>query len=271
MKKFILIVMTVFICSTYVLLKPSMSSSETWPIDPPPELELTVNEDNSITIRTIYDDELPDESTLNIYKTDDNISPGSFEPWPIVYTWTFQPWHIGGSFNYPEQNAKKAEWIWYGSDRESELTNGRNSALRPGEYFAVIVTPYNDMVNYEISDRYYFEIPDLDANKETPASMGAETLTPTHTPTQNPTGDCLSFSSPTPTTMITPTPTTVITPIPIITPNPTGNCLSFSSSELSEDSNSGISAAKIVIYISLFAFILIAGIIIIVAVKKKNK
>ena len=268
MKKFIFVALITVICVTCTLIASSSASSETWPIDPPPELEIMVNEDNSISIRTICDETLmPLESTLNIYKADDNISPGSFEPWPVVYTWTFEPLEIGGSFNYPEQNTKKAEWIWYGKGRESELSNGRNSALRPGEYFAVITTLYKDMVNYEISERYYFEIPDLDADTETPAPSPTETPTPAPTPTPNPTGDCLSFSSPTSTITAAPTPTT----IPTITPNPTGSCLLFSSPELSEDSNSGISAVRIVIYASLFAFILITGIIITVVIKKKNK
>lgn len=254
MKKFIFVALITVICVTCTLIASSSANAET---DSTPEMEVIVKEDNYIEIKInhFHGGKVLGDDSLNIYKADDDVVTGSFEPRPIIYYYTYDE---GTTFYYPEPNPIKAEWIHY-NDRMSELTNGENSTLKPGKYFAVIIGYYEGIVNYEFSDRYYFEIPDLETHKETPAPSPTETPTPAPTPTPNPTGDCLSFSSPTPTT------------IPTITPNPTGSCLLFSSPELSEDSNSGISAVRIVIYVSLFAFILITGIIITVVIKKKNK
>lgn len=259
MKKLFTAVMVVILLISYAMLLPSSANAEN---DSTPEMEVIVKEDNYIEIKInhFHGGKVEGDDSLSIYRADDDVVTGSFEPRPIIFYYTYTK---GTTFYYPEPNPTKAEWIHY-NNRMSELTNGENSTLKPGKYFAVIIGYNEGIVNYEFTDRYYFEIPDLETNKETPAPSPTETSTPTPTPTPNPTGDCLSFSSPTSTITAAPTPTT----IPTITPNPTGSCLLFSSP--TPDSNSGMSASRIAIYISVIAIVLLT-IIIAIVVKKRKK
>lgn len=113
-----------------------------------PELSVKVQEDGSVAVQCFLQE--TEYDTVNIYKHGEVITPDEkTNPLPLIW-WV--AWNRR-SVTYPGIN----EYQVYAKDRASELSNGADSALPPGKYYAVILgennTHLTEPVEFEILDK----------------------------------------------------------------------------------------------------------------------
>lgn len=190
MKKLCVILVSIMLLTMFLSISSMAENSTANNHD---TLEVVVNGDGSITVTT-HGRFSPKGDEVCIYKSSDvidttvDIEDRDVNPLPIV-SWIADD---GVEITYPVK-AGKFDHIPVGSSfRVEELQNGyAGSALRPGKYYAVVLSGVNF---YQfVTEPVPFEIPEMTATPEPTANV---TPTPSHTDVTPPNPSNSSMETP---------------------------------------------------------------------------
>ncbi|MFR1518194.1 MAG: hypothetical protein ACLSVG_05380 [Clostridia bacterium] len=231
MKKKLIVFLTIFVLVFSMMSILAIQAAED------AEVKVVVNADGTITVTAKGTFE--DGDWVGIYKEGETVDPNNGGAISLVWWYVTEETVV----TYPGEN----EGITVNTQREEELSNGADSALAPGEYYAVVL---GGTSSYEVfSEEFAFTIPE---SGDTPTEAPA-TATPTPEATATPTAK--------PTEKATTAPSTTKTAAPTAKATATGTA-----GETEGSSNTLLWVVCIVA-----AVIIIAAVIVIIVVKKKKK